>query len=755
MWDAKMEIRGARANNLQEIDVDIPKRRIVCVTGVSGSGKSSLVFDTIGAEARRQLSELFSAYARNRLAGGGAPDVDEIRNLSPAVVVDQKRVGGNSRSTVGTMTDLYAVLRLLFSRCGKPYAGYSNAFSFNHPKGMCPVCGGVGRIVTVDEEKMFDREKSLNEGAILFPTYAVGSYYWKAFTCSGYFDCDKPLKDYSPEEWQQLLYGKGKFSTVRGGIPLEGNYEGVIERFTRMFLLKGSSEIAQSTREKIERYIKYSPCPACHGTRLNQAALDCRILGKNIAELSAMEVQALHDFLLQIDDPVAAPMVRALAMRLAHLVEIGLGYLSLDRPTATLSGGESQRLKLVRHLGSSLTDMLYIFDEPSAGLHSHDVKRLNRLFRLLCDQGNSVLVVEHDPAVIAAVDHVIDMGPGAGSAGGRIVYQGDYAGLLQADTVTGRHLQSRLPLKHETRQPVGWFPLRGCRTHNLRALDIDIPQGVLTVVSGVAGSGKSSLVLGDFYQRYPQAVVVDQSAASVNTRSNPATYTGLLDDIRRLFARANHVSASLFSFNSKGACPDCQGLGYIYTELAFLEPVRMLCEECQGKRFKEEVLRYKLDGKDISEVLAMTVREALSFFQDPAALEKLRLLEEVGLDYLTLGQPLPTLSGGEAQRIKLAAHLHRAGNIYILDEPTAGLHMADTGRLLTLLDRLVAAGNSVVVVEHNLDVIKTADWSIDLGPGAGGDGGALLYAGPPAGLIACQASLTGQCLREEMAGAAR
>ena len=510
MWDAKMEIRGARANNLQEIDVDIPKRRIVCVTGVSGSGKSSLVFDTIGAEARRQLSELFSAYARNRLAGGGAPDVDEIRNLSPAVVVDQKRVGGNSRSTVGTMTDLYAVLRLLFSRCGKPYAGYSNAFSFNHPKGMCPVCGGVGRIVTVDEEKMFDREKSLNEGAILFPTYAVGSYYWKAFTCSGYFDCDKPLKDYSPEEWQQLLYGKGKFSTVRGGIPLEGNYEGVIERFTRMFLLKGSSEIAQSTREKIERYIKYSPCPACHGTRLNQAALDCRILGKNIAELSAMEVQALHDFLLQIDDPVAAPMVRALAMRLAHLVEIGLGYLSLDRPTATLSGGESQRLKLVRHLGSSLTDMLYIFDEPSAGLHSHDVKRLNRLFRLLCDQGNSVLVVEHDPAVIAAADHVIDMGPGAGSAGGRIVYQGDYAGLLQADTVTGRHLQSRLPLKHETRQPVGWFPLRGCRTHNLRALDIDIPQGVLTVVSGVAGSGKSSLVLGDFYQRYPQAVVVDR-----------------------------------------------------------------------------------------------------------------------------------------------------------------------------------------------------------------------------------------------------
>ena len=751
MTEAYMEIRGARANNLQELDVDIPKRRIVCVTGVSGSGKSSLVFDTIGAEARRQLSELFTAFARNRMAGGAAPDVDEIRNLSPAVVVDQKRIGGNSRSTVGTITDLYAVLRLLFSRCGRPYAGYSNAFSFNHPNGMCPACGGVGRIVEVDEEKMFDKSKSLNEGAILFPTYAVGSYYWKAFTCSGYFDCDKPLRDYTPEEWRQFLYGKGKFSTVRGGIPLEGNYEGVITRFTRMFLNKGSSEIAQSTREKIEHYIKYSPCPACRGTRLNEAALACRINGYHIAGLAAMEITRLRGAVAAITDPVAAPMVKALTTRLDYLIEIGLGYLTLDRPTSTLSGGESQRLKLVRHLGSSLTDMLYIFDEPSVGLHSHDVKRLNRLFRRLRDQGNSVLIVEHDPAVIAVADAVIELGPGAGQAGGRIVYQGGYAGLAASDTMTGRHLQSRRPLNRAPRRPRGWFALRGCATNNLRHLDVDIPQGVLTVVSGVAGSGKSSLIRGDFYARYPEAVVVDQSAASVNTRSNPATYTDLLDDIRRLFAKANHVSASLFSFNSKGACPDCQGLGYIYTELAFMEPVRTLCEECHGKRFKDEVLQYRLDGKDISEVLAMTVREALGFFHDKQALEKLALLEAVGLDYLTLGQPLPTLSGGEAQRIKLAAHLQKQGNIYILDEPTAGLHMADISRLLALLDRLVDAGNSVIVIEHNLDVIKAADWLLDLGPGGGNAGGGLLYAGPPAGILDCADSLTGRCLREEAA----
>ena len=745
-----IKIRRACANNLKNIDLDLPKRAITVFTGVSGSGKSSVVFDVIAAEAGRQVSEMFSAFTRMRMPGFAAAEVESIENLSAAAVIDQKRLGGNSRSTVGTITDVYSQLRLLFSRCGRPAAGYSNAFSFNHPQGMCPDCGGVGMQVQVDEEKMFDKTKSLNQGAILFPTYRVGSYYWTCFTCAGFFDCDKPLQEYDEEEWRLFLWGQQKFKTVRGGIPLEGKYEGVLRRFNRMFVQKGSSEIAPATREKIEAYIKYAPCPACHGSRLNRAALDCRLQGYNIAELCAMEVGELIPLLQTIQDPVGYSISQAIVKRLSALRDIGLSYMTLDRQTTTLSGGESQRVKMVRHLGSSLTDMLYIFDEPSIGLHAHDVEKLNDLFRQLRDKGNTVLIVEHDPQVMAVADQVVDMGPGAGAGGGRVVFQGSFSQLQQADTLTGRLLRERGALNPKPRPPQGFLPLRDCRANNLQRLDVDIPQGVLCAVCGVAGSGKSSLIMREFLAKYPQAVVMDQSPVGVNARSNPATYTGVLDDIRRLFAKANKVPASLFSFNSQGACPDCQGLGYIEVGLAFLESVKIPCEECQGRRFREEVLAYKLDGQSIAQVLDMTIAQACRFFRDGALLNKLQTLEKVGLDYLTLGQPLSSLSGGECQRLKLAGQLSRQGTVYILDEPTTGLHMSDVSRLLSILNQLVDQGNTVLVIEHNLDVLKAADWLIDLGPQGGSRGGRLLYSGPPAGLLLCQESLTGQCLLKDM-----
>ncbi|MBR3391292.1 MAG: excinuclease ABC subunit UvrA [Firmicutes bacterium] len=746
-----IKLRKACANNLKNVDLDLPKQQITVFTGVSGSGKSSLVFDTIGAEARRQISELFSAFARVRMPAANAAEVESIENLSAAVVIDQKRLGGNSRSTVGTVTDLYALLRLLFSRIGRPAVGYSNAFSFNHPKGMCPECGGVGMVVQVDEDKMFDKTKSLNEGAILFPTYRVGSYYWTCFTCSGFFDCDKPLNEYNDEEWELFLWGQCKFKTVRGGIPLEGKYEGVLRRFNRMFVQKGTSEIAQSTREKIEHFIKYVPCESCRGARLNQAALNCRIGGLNIADMCRMEVGELIPVLEKIDDPVGGAIARQLIKGLAALRDIGLSYMTLDRQTTTLSGGESQRVKMIRHLGSSLTDMIYIFDEPSIGLHAHDVHKLNYLFRQLRDKGNTVLIVEHDPEVIRIADHVVDMGPLAGERGGQVVFQGSYDELLGADTLTARHLNDRVPLNRQPREPKGFIHLDRCRANNLKNIDVDIPQGVLCVISGVAGSGKSSLIMQEFLGRYPEAVVMDQSPVGVNARSNPATYTGLMDDIRRLFAKANKVSAALFSFNSQGACPDCQGLGFIETGLAFLEPVKVVCEECGGKRFKEEVLQYKVKDKNIADVLAMTVEQAWEFFTDKSIREKLDTLRRVGLDYLTLGQPLSTLSGGECQRIKLAGQLYKQRAVYVMDEPTTGLHMSDVGRLLAIINDLVDQGNTVIVIEHNLDVIKAADWVIDLGPEGGAKGGTVVFSGPPEELLRAESSLTGQCLREEEA----
>ncbi|MFC5407540.1 ATP-binding cassette domain-containing protein [Cohnella soli] len=742
-------IKGARENNLKNVNVRIPKRKITIFTGVSGSGKSSLVFDTVAAEAQRQLNETFTAFVRNRLPRFNQPDTDLIENLSTAVVIDQKRLGGNSRSTVGTITDIYAMLRLLFSRIGKPYAGPSHFFSFNEPAGMCPECSGVGQVVQFDVNKLLDRSKSLNEGAILFPVFKVGSWYLNSYTYSGLFDNDKRLADYTSAEWDTLLYGKESKIVYRTkGGDIESDYEGLLPKLTRLYLKRDSSEMTEAKRETLDRFLSYNECSLCEGSRLNQAALDCRINEYNIAECAAMEIGELIRMIEAIRDPVAGPMIDGILIRLNHLVSIGLEYLSLNRQTATLSGGESQRIKMIRHLSSSLTDMIYIFDEPSVGLHPRDVHRLNDMLCQLRDKGNTVLVVEHDREVMEIADYIIDVGPHAGTRGGEIVYEGDFTGLLCADTLTGRYLKQKLPLKTSTRVPKGRMNVAGVSLHNLKDVTVDIPVGVLTVVTGVAGSGKSTLINGAFLPSNPEAIVIDQSAVGTSIRSNPATYTGMMDEIRRQFAAANKVSASLFSFNSKGACSNCQGLGMIYMDLAFLEPVRTTCEVCAGKRFSDEVLQYKLNGKSISDVLAMTVREASAFFSGKELLRQLQTLEDVGLGYVTLGQPLSTLSGGECQRIKLAGELHKEGSLYVMDEPTTGLHMSDISRLMDMMNRLVDGGNTVVVIEHNLDVIKSADWIIDIGPEGGHRGGRIVFEGTPAQLASSEHSITGAYLRK-------
>ncbi|WP_400194326.1 ATP-binding cassette domain-containing protein [Hymenobacter sp. B81] len=750
-----LELHGVRTNNLQNVSLRIPKRQITVFTGVSGSGKSSLVFGTIAAEAQRQRHETFSLFVRNRLPPLDAPDADLLDRLSTAIVVDQKRFGGGARSTLGTITDTYALLRLLFARLGQPYVGGSAAFSFNDPAGMCLACGGLGEQVRVNAEALFDRSKSLNEGAILFPPFAVGTWYWNTFAQSGLFELDKPLAAYTAAEWQQLLHGKNKrvtYLTIGG--PVTGDYEGVVDKFTRLFVQKDLDGAAEAKRAQVLRFVHAAPCPSCQGSRLNEAARSCRLHGLTIAECAALEVGALRRFLAGIADPVAAPVVAGLDLRLGHLERMGLDYLRLDRPTATLSGGEGQRVKMTRHLSSNLVDLLYIFDEPSAGLHPRDVLRLNELLRRLRDRGNTVLGVEHDRDVILQADHVVDVGPRAGRGGGHIVYEGPVAGLLRADTLTGHHLR-RLPrLNTAPRQPTGQWPIRGAALHNLRQVSVDVPAGVLVVVTGVAGSGKSSLINGVFRAQQPGAVVIDRRPVGASSRSNPATYTGALDDIRRLFARAHQVSAALFSFNSRGACPFCQGAGFQYTGLAFLEPVRTTCSGCQGRRFTADVLRYTWQGKNISEVLALTVREVLEFFPQPALQARLRPLAEVGLDYLSLGQPLSTLSGGECQRLKIARELPRQGNLYLLDEPTTGLHLAYVGLLLALLNRLVDQGNSVVVIEHNPDVIAAADHIIDLGPEGGTRGGQVVFTGPPAQLLEAPHSLTGAYLRQALRKAA-
>ncbi|EMT53061.1 MULTISPECIES: ATP-binding cassette domain-containing protein [Brevibacillus] len=740
-------ISAARENNLKNVSLRIPKRKITIFTGVSGSGKSSIVFDTIAAESTRLLNENFSMFVRNFLPRYPQPDADAIENLSMAVIVDQKRLGGGSHSTMGTITDISPILRLLFSRVGQPYIGQAHMFSFNDPQGMCPECNGIGRRLGVDMSKALDMSKSLNEGAILLPDYKVNGWEWNMIVQSGAFDLDKKLSDYSEEELEQLLYAKArKVEMDFAGKAMNITVEGVIEKFTNKYIKQDVKTKSERTQKAVAPYITEGTCSSCHGARLSQAALSCRINGRNIAELSSMEVGQLIGVIREIDDEVAAPIVKSLTERLQHLVDIGLDYLTLDRETDTLSGGESQRVKMVKHLSGSLVDVTYIFDEPSVGLHPRDVHRLNGLLQKLRDKGNTVIVVEHDPDVIKVADHIVDVGPYAGSRGGTIVYEGSFQGLLEADTLTGTHMKRPLLLKHDCRQPSGKLSIKNATLHNLRNVSVDIPTGVLTVVTGVAGSGKSTLINEVFLSQHPDAIVIDQSAVGVSTRSNPATYTGIMDDVRKAFASANKVSQGLFSFNSKGACENCQGLGVVYTDLAFLDSVKLPCEVCGGRRFKEEVLAYKLNGKSIAEVLEMTVEQALDFFELKEVVRKLQAMSDVGLNYITLGQPLSTLSGGECQRIKLASELHKKGSIYVMDEPTTGLHMSDIGHILGIMNRLVDAGNTVIVIEHNLDVISQADWIIDMGPDGGSKGGQVVFEGTPSQIIHAEQSITGKYL---------
>jgi excinuclease ABC A subunit len=735
-----IEIRGARENNLKDISLRLPKRKITIFTGVSGSGKSSMVFDTIANEAQRLLFENFSMFIRNLLPRYPQPDADAIENLSMAVIVDQKRLGGGSHSTVGTVTDIASVLRLLFSRIGTPYVGSANAFSFNDPQGMCLECNGLGRKIGITLEALIDTTKSLNEGAVIAP--GLANLERDIYARSGFFDNDKKIVEYTPEELDLLLYSEPRKHT---GLPYN-TYEGLVYKFNRKFVARDIQTLSSRIRQQVEPFLKLGPCPLCKGARLNQAALSCRINGYNIADLSAMEVDELLEVVKDLKDPATAPIVRTLTEWLQHLVDIGLEYLSLDRVTDTLSGGESQRVKMVKNLNGSLVDVMYIFDEPSIGLHPRDVHRLNELLEKLRDKGNTVIVVEHDPDVIKEADYLVDMGPRAGGEGGQVVYEGDFAGLLKADTLTGNYLLHKRPLKETFRQATGVLPIVHARVNNLKDVSVDIPTGVLMVITGVAGSGKSSLITEAFLSQHQEAVVIDQEAIGTSSRSNPATYTGIMDDVRKAFAAANHADASLFSFNSKGACPNCQGLGVTYTDLGFLEDVKQPCEVCGGKRFKDEVLAYTLNGKSIADVLAMTIHQALAFLKMKEVQSKLQALSDVGLDYLTLGQPLSTLSGGECQRIKLASELHKRGSIYVMDEPTTGLHLSDIGRLLTIMNRLVDGGNTVIVIEHHLDVIRNADWIIDMGPEGGNKGGMVIFEGTPRDLLNAKQSLTSRYL---------
>jgi excinuclease UvrABC ATPase subunit len=748
MSDNYIRVSGARERNLKNINVLIPKKEITVFSGVSGSGKSSLVFDTIAAESQRQLNETYSSFIRHRMPHYGKPDVDNIENLSVAFIVNQKRLGGNARSTVGTITDIYSVLRLLFSRIGEPFIGYSDVFSFNNPAGMCEHCEGLGKIETIDIERLLDKNKSINEGAICFPTFEPGGWRLTRYIHSGFFDNDKKLKDYSVEELELLLYADG--IKVKNPTPewhKTSLYEGVIPRIERSFLKKEDGEKIRY-RKEIEQYVLKRDCPHCHGTRLNEKVLSCKVKGKNIAECADMQINELSDFVQSVHAPVAETIVSELVNRLRHMVSIGLGYLSLSRETSTLSGGESQRIKMVSQLGSSLTDLTYIFDEPSIGLHPHDISKINELMRSLCDKGNTVLIVEHDPDMIKIADHIIDMGPGAGTHGGEVVYQGNLDGLKIADTLTGKYLSCYPELKPDIRFPKGWLSIQNANMHNLKNLSVDIPKGVMTVVTGVAGSGKSTLINGILPRFYPETIFVDQKGIQASKRSNIATFTGIFDIIRKLIAKRNGVSATQFSFNSHGACPACKGLGVTYTDLAFMDTIVTICEECHGNRYTDEVLAYQLRGKNIADILKMTVMEALEFFQEKEIVTVLKRLSEVGISYISLGQPLSTLSGGELQRIKLASELENGGQIYVLDEPSTGLHMADVKQLIGVMNRLVELNSTLIVIEHNLDIICQADWIIDIGPYAGQKGGKIIFTGLPKDLINCPDSITGKHLKK-------
>jgi excinuclease UvrABC ATPase subunit len=738
-----IHIRGARENNLKNVSIDIPKNQITVFTGVSGSGKSSLVFDTIAAEAQRQLNETFTNFVQGFLPSYGQPDVDTIENLNAPIIINQKRVGGGSRSTMGTYTDIAGLLRLLFSVAGNPSAGAAFVYSFNTPQGMCLECEGIGKTVQLDLERFLDKTKSLNGGALLHPEFKVGKWIWKIYALSGLFDNDKPLKDYNEIEWQQLMHG-ADLKVSFGEVGLQ--YEGLVERFTRSYLKKDAGAMSERNRTIFEQFVNTQTCPVCHGARLNQAALESKINGLNIAQMSDFEATKLIEVLQDFTDPIAGKVAAKLIERLEHLVDIGLGYLSLSRETATLSGGESQRIKMIRHLGNSLIDMLYILDEPSVGLHARDVARLTGLLRQLRDKGNTVLVVEHDPDVIRVADHVVDIGPKAGSHGGEIVFKGKVNDLLNANTLTGQFLKQSLPIKLEVRKATGQLEIKNANLNNLKNVSVNIPKGVFTVVTGVAGSGKSTLINDVFLEQHPNAIVIDQSRVTSSVRSAPATYTGIMDEIRSAFAKANKVSPSLFSFNSSGSCPNCNGLGVVYTDLAFMEGITTHCEVCDGKRFKPEVLEYTLRGKTISDVLEMTVEDALEFFTEKKVKVVVQAMFDVGLGYLKLGQPLSTVSGGEGQRLKLATELHKAGTVYVMDEPTTGLHLSDIGQLMKIIDQLVDTGNTVILIEHHLDVIRQADWIIDLGPEGGNAGGEVLFEGTPRDLLGAERSITAKYL---------
>ncbi|MGI5500874.1 ATP-binding cassette domain-containing protein [Lentzea sp. CA-135723] len=739
-----IQVRGARENNLADVSLDVPKRRLTVFTGVSGSGKSSLVFGTIAAESQRMINETYTAFLQSFMPSIGRPDVDALHNLSAAIIVDQERMGANSRSTVGTATDAHTMLRIVFSRLGEPHVGTSGAFSFNLPDGMCPECEGLGKVTTIDVDAIVDRTKSLNDGAIDAPNYGVGTWYWQVLANSGLYPADQPISTFTEQQLHDFLYKPTTKLNING---TNVTYDGLIAKLQRTVLSKDRESMQPHARAFVDRAVTFTTCGLCHGARLNEAALGSKIRGLNIADCSAMQISDLARFVHSIDDPSVAPLLATLRDTLDSLVKIGLGYLSLDRESATLSGGESQRVKMVRHLGSSLTDITYVFDEPTVGLHPHDIQRMNDLLLRLRDKGNTVLVVEHKPETIEIADHVVDLGPGAGVNGGHVCYTGDVAGLRTSGTLTGRHLDHRAKLRPEFRSPNGFLPISGASTNNLKDVSVDLPLGVLTVVTGVAGSGKSSLIHGSLRGR-PDVVTVDQSPIRGSRRSNPATYTGLLDSVRTAFAKANGVKAALFSANSEGACENCKGIGLVYTDLAMMAGVATVCEKCEGKRFTPEVLRYTLRGKNISEVLGMSVADARDFFPSGQAHAVLSRLHDVGLSYLSLGQPLTTLSGGERQRLKLAIHMAEKASTYMLDEPTSGLHLADVDQLLGLLDQLIDAGNTVIVIEHHLAVMAHADWIVDLGPGAGHDGGRVVFSGTPGDLVSTSDTLTARHLKE-------
>ncbi|TDE27589.1 excinuclease ABC subunit UvrA [Actinomadura sp. 6K520] len=768
-----IRVHGARENNLKDVSIAIPKRRLTVFTGVSGSGKSSLVFNTIAAESQRLINETYSTFVQGFMPTLARPDVDVLDGLTTAIIVDQQRMGADPRSTVGTATDANAMLRILFSRLGRPHIGTAKAFSFNVASisgagavtyerggktvkekreftvtgGMCPRCEGRGSVTDFDLTALYDDSKSLREGALTIPGYTMDGWYGRIFMGSGFFDPDKPIRDYTGTELHDLLHKEVTKIKVDG---INVTYEGLIPRIQKSFLSKDREAMQPHIRAFVDRAITFTACPDCEGTRLNETARSSKINGVGIADACAMQISDLAEWVRGLDEPSVAPLLESLRQTLDSFVEIGLGYLSLDRSSGSLSGGEAQRTKMIRHLGSSLTDVTYVFDEPTIGLHPHDIQRMNNLLLRLRDKGNTVLVVEHKPEAIAVADHVVDLGPGAGTAGGTVCFEGTVEGLRTSGTVTGRHLDDRAAVKKTVREPAGALEIRGANRHNLRDVDVDIPLGVLTVVTGVAGSGKSSLIHGSI-PAGAGVVSVDQGAIRGSRRSNPATYTGLLDPIRKAFAKANGVKPGLFSANSEGACPNCNGAGVIYTDLAMMAGVATTCEECEGKRFQSSVLEYTFGGRDIAQVLTMPVSEAEEFFgtgdaRTPAAHKILARLSDVGLGYLTLGQPLTTLSGGERQRLKLATHMADKGGVYILDEPTTGLHLADVEQLLALLDRLVDAGKSVIVIEHHQAVMAHADWIIDLGPGAGHDGGQIVFEGTPAELISARSTLTAEHL---------